>query len=459
MLSAVYTPRTLNPLQSFGVASLIIIVGVVSSWIYLKRSSEPQMLVMPDFAPVQIQPREASPGEAATWVQFGEEAYAAGRIIDPADDNALYFFRRALAEAPENSEALAGLDRVRSYLTNSAESAIYRGDWLEARQHAERLLSLKPGDAAALTLQNRIKRFEQLDDLINRANTQVATARLTEPAGDNALATYRSILELDPENSGAKRGIESIAQLLLGYAQSAALAGENRKAQAFVEKVRKFAPDAKGLAEAEQIQEQWVQRANNQDVQNLLKAAADSMQAGQLSEPDEPNALALFNAVLKLQPDSEAARHGKGLVVHALLDRAWSEIDAGNFHAARGPLNQARDAGASRSQIDELVKEIDYQTALARARNGEFDNLISLADLEVRNRGVPDFPKEAKEDGWVVIHFTVSEEGEVINPEVQESSDRMFNESAMSAIRRWRFRPYTIDDRPIPIRSRVEVRI
>jgi protein TonB len=69
---------------------------------------------------------------------------------------------------------------------------------------------------------------------------------------------------------------------------------------------------------------------------------------------------------------------------------------------------------------------------------------------------VPDFAKEAKEDGWVVIHFTVSEEGEVIDPELQESSDRIFNESAMSAIRRWRFKPYTIDDRPIPIRSRVK---
>lgn len=456
MLSAIYTPRSLNPLQSFGAASLIIIVGVLSSWVYLKRSSETPTFVMPEFAPVQIQPEEASPGEAATWVQFGEEAYAEGRIIDPAEDNALYFFQRALAEAPKNADALGGLDRVLSYLANSAESAIYRGDWLEARQHAEKLLALRPGDTVALTLQSRIKRFEDLESLISKANSQLAVARLTEPADDNALATYRSILELDPENSVAKRGIQSIAQLLLGYAQSAALAGENGKAQAFVAKVRNFAPDAKGLAEVEQIQKQWDQMASNQQVQDLLKSAADAMQAGQLSEPDEPNALALFNAVLELQPDSEAARHGKGLVIRALLDRAWSEIGAGNFQAARGPLNQARKAGASRAKIDELQEEIDYQAALAKARSGEFDNLISLTDLEVRNRGVPDFPKEAAEDGWVVIHFTVSEEGEVVDPDVLESSDQVFDESALKAIRRWRFRPYTVDGRPMPVRSRVK---
>ena len=226
MLSAIYTPRSLNPLQSFGAASLIIIVGVLSSWVYLKRSSETPTFVMPEFAPVQIQPEEASPGEAATWVQFGEEAYAEGRIIDPAEDNALYFFQRALAEAPKNADALGGLDRVLSYLANSAESAIYRGDWLEARQHAEKLLALRPGDTVALTLQSRIKRFEDLESLISKANSQLAVARLTEPADDNALATYRSILELDPANSVAHRGIQSIAHLLLGYAQSAALAGE-----------------------------------------------------------------------------------------------------------------------------------------------------------------------------------------------------------------------------------------
>ena len=166
MLSAIYTPRSLNPLQSFGAASLIIIVGVLSSWVYLKRSSETPTFVMPEFAPVQIQPEEVSPGEAATWVQFGEEAYAEGRIIDPAEDNALYFFQRALAEAPENSDALGGLDRVRSYLVNSAESAIYRGDWFEARLSAIARgtgaphLARQAPEALISSLEKRTRRLE-----------------------------------------------------------------------------------------------------------------------------------------------------------------------------------------------------------------------------------------------------------------------------------------------------------
>jgi protein TonB len=56
-------------------------------------------------------------------------------------------------------------------------------------------------------------------------------------------------------------------------------------------------------------------------------------------------------------------------------------------------------------------------------------------------------------EGWVELLFTVSETGEVDDIEVVEASSPELEESAVNAVRRWRFEPYLEQGRPIPVRS------
>jgi len=59
--------------------------------------------------------------------------------------------------------------------------------------------------------------------------------------------------------------------------------------------------------------------------------------------------------------------------------------------------------------------------------------------------------------GTVYIIFIVSTEGRVQDPVVQRSSNPRFNESALSAIKRWRFEPGKRNGRPVSFRMRVPI--
>jgi len=454
MSAIAFNSRPLSLLQSFGVASLMIIVGVVSTWVYLKRSGGEAILDFPDIAVVAANTSDVS-GSAATasWIRSGEEAYAAGRVTTPTADNALYYFEKALGEAPGSSEALAGLERVAQYLRVGVESSIFRGDWPTARTQIDQIQSIYPDDAQSRLLRVRINRYEQIETLLQVADRQIAAARLTAPQNDNAISTYRTVLELDASNQQATQGITSIIERLLGIAQSAALAGEQDKALRFIEKARAVDPTAPGLDQAERVVGQWRELESNRQLKQRLESASAALQAGRLTGSDGSDALTLFNAVLDAEPDSEAARQGKRLVVRALVDQAWTDVRAGRFDQASTAAAHASQAGAESSGIRAIREEIDYQQSLSRARSGMFDRIYGINELETRRREVPEYPRMASGNGWVTVRFTVSEKGEVRDAIAFESSSDMFIEAALRAINKWRFRPMMLSSRPIPVRG------
>jgi protein TonB len=92
--------------------------------------------------------------------------------------------------------------------------------------------------------------------------------------------------------------------------------------------------------------------------------------------------------------------------------------------------------------------------ALANGLNGlgtGDGNPVPLLRIE------PDYPRKAarnRKEGWVKVAFTITERGTVIDPEVLESRPRrLFNRSAVAAIRKWKFRPKVIDGSPVSTRA------
>ncbi|MEA5446741.1 energy transducer TonB [Gammaproteobacteria bacterium AB-CW1] len=83
---------------------------------------------------------------------------------------------------------------------------------------------------------------------------------------------------------------------------------------------------------------------------------------------------------------------------------------------------------------------------LSREGQGE-QNLSPVVRIE------PQWPRRAVLDGiegWVKIQFTVGPDGSVEQPRVIESHPpRLFDQQAMRAIQRWRFRPRMVDGRPV----------
>ena len=73
-------------------------------------------------------------------------------------------------------------------------------------------------------------------------------------------------------------------------------------------------------------------------------------------------------------------------------------------------------------------------------------------------RVAPNYPRNAKQarlEGYVTMSVTINPDGTVSNAEIMESNPpRLFDQAALDAIRRWKFRPKVVDGAPVAQRAK-----
>ncbi len=94
------------------------------------------------------------------------------------------------------------------------------------------------------------------------------------------------------------------------------------------------------------------------------------------------------------------------------------------------------------------------------------DALFSIADLDQKPRPIyqpsPNMTKEVNEarkngGGKVYVIFIVDEQGKVQNAKVQKSSNPAFEQSAMNAVKKWKFEPGKRGGNPVKTRMSVPI--
>ncbi len=430
-------------------------VGVAGTWVYLKQGSEPAVAHLPKI-PAYVA-SQALAVEGVDWLDRAEQAFMAGRITQPEGDSALFFYNKMLESDGSNRVARQGIERVMVYLINGAESAILKSDWVAAADLANQALALKPGNVAAKSLLSRVNHHERVKALIDVAVSQVASGNLTKPQGNNALASYREILQMDPGNVVALQGIDAVAQRLATLAQTEAFAENHAKAKELIALAKEIAPDTPGIAQTEKLTLQWSDMVKDQAVKEDLLAAAEAMQQGYLvgqMSPTGIGALEHYRSVLKKDENSPAAKSGVRLVIDGLVERAWLLSRDEDLSDAQATVEMAVEAGADEEQLAEITNELAFLERRNRARAGQFDEMIAIRDLQAKRQAAPVLPKGIT-TGWVEVLFTVNEEGNVEDVLVADSSEPILDGPAIAAVSRWRFEPYMQMGRPLPVRSGV----
>jgi protein TonB len=99
----------------------------------------------------------------------------------------------------------------------------------------------------------------------------------------------------------------------------------------------------------------------------------------------------------------------------------------------------------------------------ATSESKDVDALFSLADLDQKPRVVyqasPRLTKELrrKAPGTVYIIFIVNRKGQVEKPQVQKSTDPVFEKPALNAVKKWKFEPGKRKGNPVRFRMRVPI--
>lgn len=106
----------------------------------------------------------------------------------------------------------------------------------------------------------------------------------------------------------------------------------------------------------------------------------------------------------------------------------------------------------------------DFVVKLGAAAAGkELDAVFSLVDLDQKPRVIYqpgptlDSAVRRKAPGTVHILFIVDAQGRVENPVVQQSTDPVFEKSALAAVKQWKFEPGKRNGQSVRFRMRVPI--
>jgi periplasmic protein TonB len=116
-------------------------------------------------------------------------------------------------------------------------------------------------------------------------------------------------------------------------------------------------------------------------------------------------------------------------------------------------------AGEGAGQLGDIASQLQPLSA----SHTDVDALFSLADLDQKPRPVyqpgPHLNHQIRQKapGTVYMIFIVDERGRVENPIVQQSSDPVFEQPALAAVKQWKFEPGKRNGQPVRFRMRVPI--
>jgi len=90
---------------------------------------------------------------------------------------------------------------------------------------------------------------------------------------------------------------------------------------------------------------------------------------------------------------------------------------------------------------------VSLNTIVSGSKDDSVDAIFSMADLDQKPRVIyqssPVFTKQLRQKapGKVNVIFIVDEQGRVVEPRIRSSTDPIFEQPALNAVKRWKFEP------------------
>lgn len=439
---------------------------------------EPPQAALPvDRGPIGPPLEEAieAPDPFAAQLERAQEALAAGRLVEPADDNALDGFAAILAEDPEHALAGEGLAATVELLFTWVESAML-GDELDLAStmldHARRV---RPETSRLEFLDTQLERARQaqeerarseaqaaqpreIDRLLAQSEARMQRGQLVLPARDNAVSQYRRAAAIDANDAGVVALRFRLGVALVAAARQLLEDGESGQAETLIGEARSLGVDAAVLADlGERLNALRDARQQEREAE-LLARGIERLQEGRLIAPESDSA-AFYLASLRAEN-----------LMHPGLSEPWDALLSTLESDFRGALAAADWSGAEtvlaglrQVESDAVQLELLGQEMTTARRRAEFlETAVSADQLTLLDYRAPVYPDTALRrgtEGWVDLEFIVGLDGRPREISVAaEEPAGVFDKAAVNAVRRYRYEPFELDgvryERRIKLRLR-----
>ncbi len=430
------------------------------------------------------------------------------RFTAPTGNNALVYYRSALAADPTSGEAKDGLRRVGDVCISRFHDAMSGDHYNQAALALATLKLADPSDphwgtfqlqlssaeipqalsngkadrAAALLRQaqqsgavpatqltawrgelSHLKQADKAQRLAALVRKRIRAGELTGPAGDSAADYLTQLQAAAPSAPATKQAASALVAALFGEAQQSALSGNTADESRWVAAAR---ANGASSAEVAQFQRQLASaqiKAAHLRADHLATLVRDRLSSGALTSPAGDSAADYLRELQDTHPTGsalDAAAEDRGLLAAKLIARAHSEMQLGEIEQADADLAAATSWGAS-AAATAAVRQASSAPRARRAAAGP-----SFMELAARLRRIhyvpPRYPDHAMNDrlsGSVIVQYVVDKKGYTTDVKViQSSPPGVFDRAATDAIRRWRYKPAEYDGHPVEVPVRTLIR-
>jgi TonB family protein len=377
------------------IAALLVLIALAIGWLRGNSHSG---------APLQSQISvSARHDKIADLLAQAQKALTENRLSAPRGDNALDYFRAALALQPDHQQAQEGVDRVVATLEQHVVEA------LQAR-------NAQQGAIALTALQHAVPddpRLEPLHAELLAISRSVRPPSIAHPPRATATPTKSRTSSPPP-----------VAKTPAPVADESASssAAKTSDAQATIDSAA--APAA----------------ASSVDVDELA-LVIKLRERGVLIEPAGSNAYDQFVALRERYPGAEEIRTEEQKLAFTLLERTRTALAAEDVDAATESLTRVETLVPGMS----TTKSLQQQLAAASQKRDFTRNVVPAATLKRTREASPVYPRDAQRNnvqGWVDVEFTIAPDGTTQDLIVRaaEPAD-IFEKAALESVQRWRFEP------------------
>ena len=179
-------------------------------------------------------------GQLAEQLNKAKAALAAGRISEPAGDNAFESFEQARQIDAASADVATFRAALTTRLVADARSARERGDNETALDRAELALRVDPALQAAVAIRDATQtalgtQRAAFASRLSLARASIAAGRLLPPAKDNARDVLDGLLRDDPDNAEARKLRDGLPQGVAEALRSALARGDFEAANALAD--------------------------------------------------------------------------------------------------------------------------------------------------------------------------------------------------------------------------------
>ena len=430
------------------------------------------------------------------------------RYTAPTGDNALVYYRSALAADPANGEAKDGLRRVGDVLVSRFNDAMSGAHYGDAALALATLKLAQPSDshlspfqlqlstaeitkaledsnadrAAALLRQaqqsgavpaaqlaawraqlSRLQQVDKVQSLAALVLDRIRADELTSPAGDSAQAYLSQLRAAAPSSPATARATNALMAAFFAKARQNALSGDTADEGRWLAAARTNGASASDVAEFQRQLSSAQAKAAHVRTDRLVSLIRQRLNGGALTSPAGDSAADYLQQLENSQPTGSAqaaASQARGELAAKLITRARSEMRSQETAQANADLAAATSWGASAAAVQAVQRQGESSAAQAQPAAGP--DLAALAAQLQRTRYTPpEYPDRALNDriaGSVTVEYVVDKKGYTKNVRVLESSPPgIFDRSAMDAIRRWRYRPAQYNGQPVEVPVRTHI--